>query len=252
MPTTRPDSSVLDAAIVPVRKDFQEVEKLRESSSGATEAARVQGADEPLTNERLAAEHLTAPRDEFGTPRFTSTPISETSTSERVDSLQRNADSIPTQPITVIIPADSQYVLVVRLAVTGVASRMAFAYDQVEDIKLAVAEACNNAILHAAPLRAASATAPDTMPLVTVQMMPYPDRLEVRVFDEGRVPPPGLPAPRRRASAGQSTLVGDEASKELAESGLGLLLIQTLMDEVSHHTSAVDRTEVHMTKRLSQ
>ena len=42
-----------------------------------------------------------------------------------------------------------EFVRVVRLAVMGVASRMPFSYDDIEDIKLAVSEACNNAILHA-------------------------------------------------------------------------------------------------------
>jgi serine/threonine-protein kinase RsbW len=137
--------------------------------------------------------------------------------------------------ITLSIPALSDYVRVVRLAVTGVASRMRFAYDEVEDIKLAVSEACNNAILHAVP----PSVQTDVMPLVTVELIPHADRLEICVSDEGYVPSPGLPAPRAQH--------GDSG---LPEGGLGLLLIQTLMDEVSHDTSPVDRTTVRMIKRV--
>ena len=47
------------------------------------------------------------------------------------------------------IPAASQWVRVARLTVAGVASRLHFGIEAIEDIKLATAEAINNAILHA-------------------------------------------------------------------------------------------------------
>jgi len=145
--------------------------------------------------------------------------------------------------ITITIPAEAEYVLVVRLAVTGVASRMAFSFDQIEEIKLAVAEACNNAILHAAP----TSSAPDALE-VTVKVVPYPDRLEISVSDEGFVAPPGLPKPRTSKPAGTV----DGLSLDLPEGGMGLLLMQTLMDEVSHHTGKADRTSVRMVKYLAR
>lgn len=224
MPKTRPASSVLESAVEAIGKGFHTPDQLRESVRTSPDSNR---ADKSTVAQRSETQRSEAQRSE-------AQPGAVASSS--------------TQPITVIIPASSEYVLVVRLAVTGVASRMAFSYDQVEDIKLAVAEACNNAILHATPLHA---TSPGVLPLVTVQMMPYADRLEIRVFDEGRVPPPGLPIPQSRSSTSQSTSA-DETANELPESGLGLLIIQAMMDEVSHHTSAVDRTEVRMTKRLSR
>lgn len=48
--------------------------------------------------------------------------------------------------VKLIIPAMPEYVGVARLAVLGVASRMRFSYDEVEDIRLAVGEACARAI----------------------------------------------------------------------------------------------------------
>jgi len=48
--------------------------------------------------------------------------------------------------VQLTIPALPEYVGVARLAVLGVASRMRFSYDEVEDIRLAVGEACARAI----------------------------------------------------------------------------------------------------------
>ena len=49
------------------------------------------------------------------------------------------------------IPAVAEWVAVARLAVAAVASRQRFSVDEIEDIKLAVAEACTNAIQHGPP-----------------------------------------------------------------------------------------------------
>lgn len=47
------------------------------------------------------------------------------------------------------VPAKAEYVGVVRLTVSGIANRMGFSYDEIEDIKVAVAEACTNVVTHA-------------------------------------------------------------------------------------------------------
>ncbi len=46
------------------------------------------------------------------------------------------------------LPNKPEYVSLVRLAASGIAGRMGFDVETVEDIKLAVAEACTNAIKH--------------------------------------------------------------------------------------------------------
>jgi serine/threonine-protein kinase RsbW len=48
------------------------------------------------------------------------------------------------------IPCKPEYVGVARLAILGVASRMRFSYDQVEDVRLAVGEACTTSVEWAA------------------------------------------------------------------------------------------------------
>ncbi len=44
------------------------------------------------------------------------------------------------------IPCKPEYVGVARLAILGVASRMRFSYDEVEDVRLAVGEACTTSV----------------------------------------------------------------------------------------------------------
>ncbi len=162
--------------------------------------------------------------------------------------------------IVLHIPSRPEYVRVVRLTLLGIASRMEFSFDDVEDMKLAVSEACNNAILHADPELADCHTksdAPRTNETegaanstngaskpgsVMVAVTPYDNRLEITVVDEGYIAPPGLPRP------GVEPPHGTDA--ELRESGLGLYLMQSLMDEVEHQTGANLQTVVRLVKYL--
>ena len=56
------------------------------------------------------------------------------------------ANSKPLAEVDLTIPSRPEYVGVARLAILGVASRMRFSYDEVEDIRLAVGEACTRSI----------------------------------------------------------------------------------------------------------
>ena len=51
--------------------------------------------------------------------------------------------------LTLSIPNDSEYISIVRLMVSGVCSRMNYAVEDIEDIKIAISEACTNVVLHA-------------------------------------------------------------------------------------------------------
>lgn len=48
--------------------------------------------------------------------------------------------------VEIKIPSRPEYVGVARLAILGVASRMRFSYDDVEDVRLAVGEACTTSV----------------------------------------------------------------------------------------------------------
>ena len=56
------------------------------------------------------------------------------------------AETKPLAEVELHIPSRPEYVGVARLAILGVASRMRFSYDEVEDIRLAVGEACTRSI----------------------------------------------------------------------------------------------------------
>lgn len=129
------------------------------------------------------------------------------------------------------IPAASQWVRVARLTVAGVASRLHFGIEAIEDIKLATAEAINNAILHASVEAEGEAC-------VTIVCESDEHGLWISVADEGRM--------RGQMPAPEMSALGDE----LPESGMGLLLIRSLMDEVTHETGTHADTVVKMFKRL--
>jgi len=46
------------------------------------------------------------------------------------------------------IPAHADHIDIVRLCLYGIASKLGFSYEDIEDMKVAVSEACNNAVLH--------------------------------------------------------------------------------------------------------
>src|SRR6266849_1090123 len=84
--------------------------------------------------------------------------------------------------VELTIPGKPEYVGVARLAILGVASRMRFSYDEVEDIRLAVGEACTTAIE-----RATGASRDEHE--VRVRCLIDPTRLVVEVMDNAPVAP---------------------------------------------------------------
>ncbi|TYR78360.1 anti-sigma B factor RsbW [Priestia megaterium] len=116
------------------------------------------------------------------------------------------------------IPAKPDYVAIIRLTLSGIANRMGFSYDDIEDIKIAVSEACTNAVQHAYKDEADGE--------VKIGFGLFSDRLEIMVIDNGE----SFDFAKLKEQIGPY-----ETSREvefLPEGGLGLYLIETLMDEV--------------------
>lgn len=122
------------------------------------------------------------------------------------------------------IPAKPEYVGVIRLTASGIASRMGFSYEDIEDIKVALSEATTNAIHHAYK--------DSEKGEITIGFGIHEDRLEMMVADRGK----SFDAEKVREQAGpyNKALPTDE----LPESGLGLFLIETLMDKLEINDNA--------------
>jgi serine/threonine-protein kinase RsbW len=134
--------------------------------------------------------------------------------------------------IELTLPARVEYIGVARLTVSGVANRMGFSYEDIEDIKIAVAEACTNAVRHA--------YRDEDEGKVHIQFGVYEDRLEIVVTDYGI----SFQADDVRAKLGPIDRNID--IEDLTEGGLGLYLIHTLMDKVE--ISGDEGAVVAMTK----
>jgi serine/threonine-protein kinase RsbW len=120
--------------------------------------------------------------------------------------------------IEMTVPAEAEYVGVVRLTSSGIANRIGFSYDEIEDIKVAVSEACTNAVNHA--------YRQEEEGKITVGFGVYEDRLEIMVVDRGQ----SFDFSVIHDQVGPFS--GDLPVENMSEGGLGLFLIETLMDKV--------------------
>jgi len=120
------------------------------------------------------------------------------------------------------IPARAEYVALVRLVVSSLASgRRTLADERIDDLKLAVSEACTNAI------EAHRDVAVEER--VLVRCSEAEDRLEVSIQDRGHgFDPETLP---------EHPPVTDPERLNF-ERGLGIPLIRTLVDEVAFEPSS--------------
>ncbi|TNJ65804.1 anti-sigma B factor RsbW [Paenibacillus hemerocallicola] len=140
----------------------------------------------------------------------------------------------PVEPtVTLRVPALAEYVDLVRLTLYGIASKLGFLYEEIEDMKVAVSEACNNAVLHAY----------EHAGMMEIRFLIMDGALSISVKDEGRS---FDPAPETQTSP---SLHG-KTLDEIEAGGLGLYLMQALMDEVEVLSGV--GTEVVLTKRLAR
>lgn len=120
--------------------------------------------------------------------------------------------------IEMTIEAKPEYVGIVRLTASGIANRIGFSYDDIEDIKVSISEACTNAVNHAYEQEEGGK--------ITVGFGLYEDRLEMMVVDRGK----SFSLENIRKKVGP--LTSNMPVDQLNEGGLGLFLIETLMDKV--------------------
>lgn len=138
--------------------------------------------------------------------------------------------------ICMTLPAKAKYIEVVRLALYGVAVRMGFAFEDIEDLKVAVGEACNNVVLHAYGDEQDAG-------LMTVVFEAGRDGLIITVADEGKSFTPKLDQELTHPFA-------DAPLEDMKAGGLGLYLMQALVDQVE--ISSESGTKVTLTKYLEK
>jgi serine/threonine-protein kinase RsbW len=122
------------------------------------------------------------------------------------------------------IPPKAEWAAVARLTVAAIASRLDFSLDEIDDLKLAVAEACTHAIQRS--------TGEHPIELVFEAQL---DSIVVTVRDS--------------STTAHLESVEDDAD-EPHTGGLGLFIIRSLMDEVDFRVDPRAGGELTMVKRV--
>lgn len=138
------------------------------------------------------------------------------------------------QKVVLTLPASADYVDVVRLNLYGIASKMGFSYEEIEDMKVAVSEACNNSVLYAYGQEGG---------IVEVTFEINGEVLSIIVKDNGE-------SFDNVAAPSEHNTLHDKELEDVQIGGLGFYLMQALMDDVSIESQAGQGTKVVLTKRI--
>ena len=125
------------------------------------------------------------------------------------------------------IPRRAEWVAVARLAVAAVANRLSFSIEEIEDVKIAVAEACTSCILQH-----------EGGDQIDILFTTDQDALTVRVRSFGKA---------EAAADAAATSV----DAELQIGALGILLIRSLMDSVEYEGGSGRDIHLVMTKKVA-
>ena len=121
----------------------------------------------------------------------------------------------PSRVVELKIPSELGYEKIAREAVATVAKRLGFDDERIEDIKLAIAEACTNAISYGGK--------DDSHTKIIVVLTADEEKLDILVKDPGF----GGPAPQEVIPPDIEKMM----SGENKFGGMGLYIIQKLMDK---------------------
>jgi len=139
-------------------------------------------------------------------------------------------ESSATGALSLKIPGDAQYIGIARLAVSGLANQLDIPYDEAEDLKLAVTEACSH-ILRSARGRLDLEIACEFSE----------DLLQIKVKS----------APETRLASADAQPIDYATAANNGDPELGIYLLEALMDKVEMETDeATGATVVHMARRL--
>ncbi|XAM35807.1 Serine-protein kinase RsbW [Terrisporobacter petrolearius] len=128
------------------------------------------------------------------------------------------------ETIKMEITANPEYVSIIRLTTSGIANKVGFCIDDIEDLKVAISEACTNAIKHSLDDR------------FTIIYSMIENGLTIEIIDNGK--------------GYDRNTVSEPDIDNLKESGMGLFIIESLMDEVIVESQEGKGTSIKMTKYL--
>lgn len=136
--------------------------------------------------------------------------------------------------VHVHLPSELGFEKVAMSTAASVAELMGFSKDRINDLKTAVAEACINAIEHGNNLNNSLS--------VGVVLSTTDDQLEVKVIDDG-----GGIAGRPTAPNIDRKVHGEEDPR-----GMGMFLIQALVDEAEWHKGPPGKSFVRLVIKLDK
>jgi len=135
--------------------------------------------------------------------------------------------------IKLTIPAQAEYIDVVRFTLYGVASKAGFSYEDIEDMKVAVSEACNNAVLHAYDYYnngVIDVTFELERDIIYISIKDYGNSFK---YEQHVIPP---------------VMLNNKSLDDIVPGGLGIFMMEALMDRVEIRTDS--GTEIILTKKI--
>lgn len=127
--------------------------------------------------------------------------------------------SLKNDYIEMKLPASAEYVSLIRLTLSGVFTRAGASYDDIEDSKIAVSEAVTNAVKHAYKHSEQNG-------MINICFELFDDKIKIIISDQGE----SFDYESTKSKLG--SYQENENIDFLREGGLGLFLIESLMDEV--------------------
>ena len=127
--------------------------------------------------------------------------------------------SLKNDYIEMKLPASAEYVSLIRLTLSGVFTRAGASYDDIEDSKIAVSEAVTNAVKHAYKHSEQNG-------MINICFELFDDKIKIIISDQGE----SFDYESTKSKLGPYQ--ENENIDFLREGGLGLFLIESLMDEV--------------------
>lgn len=127
--------------------------------------------------------------------------------------------SLKNDYIEMKLPTSAEYVSLIRLTLSGVFTRAGASYDDIEDSKIAVSEAVTNAVKHAYKHSEQNG-------MINICFELFDDKIKIIISDQGE----SFDYESTKSKLGPYQ--ENENIDFLREGGLGLFLIESLMDEV--------------------